>query len=467
MEIIVKASQLIVSFSILVLVHEFGHFLFARLFKVRVEKFYLFFDAGFALFRLKPKNSETEYGIGWLPLGGYCKISGMIDESMDLEQMKSDPKAWEFRAKPAWQRLLIMIGGVLFNFILALFIYAGVLAYWGEDYLANEDARYGIVCDSVAMRMGFRNGDKVVAVNGVAPKSFLDIQKRMMLYREMNVTLQRGDSTVNIEPDYYEYVAYMTTNRFIEPMPPFVIKSVPDSSVNRASNLKPGDEIIGAEGLTGNDKRIDVIHMCGNDTRQFHVPRRNDNRIDEIRGIFAAHKNGDVTVTLKRNGDTLVVPLKVNGEGMIGVQLEVDPKNLFVITEKRYGVFSALSAASGKAVTRLKDHLCELLMMVTPKTETYKQVGSIISIGKIYSARWDWQRFWDITALLSIMLAVLNLLPIPALDGGHVTFLVYEMITRRKLGDKFLTYAQVAGLVILLMIMVYAVGNDVVRHIMQ
>ncbi|MDR2466091.1 MAG: RIP metalloprotease RseP [Prevotellaceae bacterium] len=450
MEIIVKAAQLIVSFSILVLVHEFGHFIFARLFKVRVEKFYLFFDAGFALFRHKPKNSETEYGIGWLPFGGYCKISGMIDESMDVEQMKAEPKEWEFRTKPAWQRLLIMIGGVLFNFVLALFIYAGVLAYWGEDYLANRDVKYGIVCDSVAMRMGFRNGDKVVAVNGIAPESFLDIQKRMMLYREMNVTLQRGDVTVNIEPDYYEYIAHMTSNRFIEPMPPFVIKSVPDSSVNRMSNLKPGDEIIGAEGVNG------VKILSGN-----------DNRIDEIRGVFAEHRNGDVTVTLKRNGDTLVVPLKVNGEGMIGVQLEADPKNLFVITEKRYGIFSALSAASGKAVTRLKDQLCELRMMVTPKTETYKQVGSIISIGRIYSAQWDWQRFWDITALLSIMLAVLNLLPIPALDGGHAMFLAFEMITRRKLGDKFLTYAQVAGLAILLTIMVYAVGNDVVRHIMR
>lgn len=440
MEILIKASQLILSLSILILVHEFGHFIFARIFKVRVEKFYLFFDIKFSLFKYKPNNSDTEYGIGWLPLGGYCKIAGMIDESMDTEMLKAEPQPWEFRSKPAWQRLLIMVGGVLFNLILAFFIYVGMLAYWGEEYLANKDVKYGISCDSVALDMGFRDGDKILTVNGETIDGFFDVQKKLMLDRKMNITLQRGSETVNISPDYYTYVQYMVKNRFIEPLIPFVINNIPDSSANKSAGLMSGDEVIGVAGITTNN-------------------------ISQIKNIFSQNKGKNIELKILRGNLQLDIPVQINEKGLIGIELKNDMRDFFNFEKKSYNIFEAFPAGLVKAKTRITDQLSELRLMITPKTGTYKQVGSFISIGNIYSAQWDWHRFWDITALLSIMLAVLNLLPIPALDGGHVMFLLYEVITRRKPSDKFLTYAQVVGMVILLFIMVYAIGNDIARHI--
>ncbi|MDR2026615.1 MAG: RIP metalloprotease RseP [Prevotellaceae bacterium] len=442
MEILIKASQLILSLSILILIHEFGHFIFARMFKVRVEKFYLFFDIKFALFKYKPRNSDTEYGIGWLPLGGYCKIAGMIDESMDTEMLKSEPQSWEFRSKPAYQRLLIMLGGVLFNVILAVFIYAGMLAYWGEEYLANEEVKYGILCDSTAIEMGFRDGDRVLAVNGKPVESFFDIYRRMVLYREMDISLQRGDKVVNISPDYYTYIPYMVKNNFIEPYIPFVVNSIPDSSVNKFSGLAAGDKVIGVAGV-----------MTDN--------------IREIKNIFSKNKGQTIELKVLRGNIQVDIPVRVNDSGLIGVELKTDMREFFNYEKKNYSLLQAFPAGLKKAKTRLYDQLCELRLMATPKSKTYKQVGSFISIGNIYSAQWDWHRFCDITALLSIMLAVLNLLPIPALDGGHVMFLLYEVITGRKPSDKFLTYAQVAGMIILLFIMIYAIGNDIVRHILN
>jgi len=433
MEILIKASQLILSLSLLVLVHEFGHFIFSRIFKVRVEKFYLFFDIGFAFFKIKPKNSETEYGIGWLPLGGYCKISGMIDESMDVEQLNTEPQPWEFRSKPAWQRLLIMVGGALFNVILAFFIYAGMLLAWGDDYIANKDLTYGIACDSVALEMGFRDGDKIIAVNGKPVDDFHDVHKKMTLYREMDITLQRGNQTINISPDYYKNISHMLKNRFIEPLILFEIANVPDTSINKFAGLLPGDRVM-VNGVESSSV--------------------------EIRKILQQNKNSEINLNIVRNGEQINIPVKVDNNGFIGVALNNIP-----VTEQHYNLFQAFPAAVGKASTRLYDQLCELRLMLTPKTKTYKEVGSFFTIGSIYSAKWNWHRFWDITALLSIMLAVINLLPIPALDGGHVMFLLYEVITRRKPSDKFLTYAQVVGMVILLFIMAYALGNDIVKYI--
>jgi regulator of sigma E protease len=442
MEILIKASQLILSLSILILIHELGHFVFARMFKVRVEKFYLFFDIKFTLFKYKPRNSETEYGIGWLPLGGYCKIAGMVDESMDTDTLKSEPQAWEFRSKPAYQRLLIMLGGVLFNVLLAFVIYVGMLTYWGEEYLANKDVKYGIICDSIAVEMGFRDGDRIQSVNGEPVESFFDIHRRMVLYREMNISLQRGNKTVNISPDYYTYIPYMVKNTFIEPAIPFVVANVPDSSVNLFAGLMPGDEVIAVN-------QIAVIN------------------IKEAKNIFSQNKGQTVELKVLRGNLQLVIPVQVNGNGLIGVELKTAMKDFFNLTKKKYNILQAFPAGFKKAKTRIFDQLCEVRLMGTPKTKTYKQVGSFISIGNIYSSQWDWHRFCDITAFMSIMLAVLNLLPIPALDGGHVMFLLYEVITRRKPSDKFLIYAQVAGMVILVFIMIYALGNDIVRHILN
>ncbi|MDR0726199.1 MAG: RIP metalloprotease RseP [Prevotellaceae bacterium] len=442
MEILIKASQLILSLSILILIHEFGHFIFARMFKVRVEKFYLFFDIKFALFKYKPRNSDTEYGIGWLPVGGYCKIAGMIDESMDTEMIKNEPQPWEFRSKPAYQRLLIMVGGVLFNVLLACLIYVGMMAYWGEEYLANKDVKYGIMCDSIALEMGFRDGDKILAVNGKPVESFFDIHRKMALYREMNISLQRGDEVVNISPDYYTYIPYMVKNSLIEPLIPYTIDNIPDTSINKFSGLEPKDEIVGVNEIT-----------TGN--------------IREIKKIFSENKGQIVALKVRRNNIQLDIPVRVSEKGLIGVELKINYKDFFKYEKKTYNILEAFPAGLKKAKTRISDQLCELRLMATPKTKTYKQVGSFISIGNIYSPQWDWHRFCDITALLSIMLAVLNLLPIPALDGGHVMFLLYEVITRRKPSDKFLIYAQVAGMVILLFIMVYAIGNDIVKHILN
>jgi regulator of sigma E protease len=355
MEILIKASQLILSLSILILIHEFGHFIFARMFKVRVEKFYLFFDAKFALFRYKSRNSETEYGVGWLPLGGYCKISGMIDESMDTETMKSEPQPWEFRSKPAYQRLLIMLGGVLFNVILAFFIYVGMLAYWGEEYLANKEVKYGILCDSVAMEMGFRDGDKILAVNGEPVESFYDIHRRMVLYREMDIRLQRGDKEVTVSPDYYTYISYMVKNNFIEPNIPFVIDHIPDTSINRFAGLTPNDEIIGVNGIMTNN-------------------------IKEIKKIFSQNKGQIVELKVLRGNLQIGIPAQISDKGLIGVALKSNYKDFFIFEKKSYNILQAFPAGLKKAKIRIADQLCELRLMFTPKTKTYKQVGSFISI---------------------------------------------------------------------------------------
>lgn len=438
MDVIIKIVQVILALSILVLVHEFGHFFFARLFKIRVEKFYLFFDPWFSIFKYKPKNSDTEYGIGWLPLGGYCKISGMIDESMDKEALKEEPKPWEFRSKPAWQRFFVMFGGVFFNFILAILVYSATLFTWGEEYLKNEDAVYGVQCNDLAREIGFENGDKIISFDGERVGKFNELQ--MVLARNQAQTSQiiRGEQDKEILIDPIFIPAVLNTPGMFSLRVPFQVLSVPDSSINATAGLMPGDRIV----------QIDS-------TKAFII--------QDVQKILQANKNDTVSATVKRGEEQIVLRLAVDNNGMIGVALDRDLYKYFKITTSDYSVLEALPAGANKAVSTIGNYLKELKLIFSPKTEAYKSVGSFIAIGNIFPSAWDWQIFWNLTAWLSIMLAVVNLLPIPALDGGHILFLLYEIITRRRPSDKFLEYAQVAGMLVLLAIMFLAFGNDIYR----
>jgi regulator of sigma E protease len=438
MVVLLKILQVVAALSLLVLVHEFGHFLFARLFKIRVEKFYLFFDPWFSLFKFKPKGSDTEYGIGWLPLGGYCKISGMIDESMDKEALKEDPKPWEFRSKPAWQRFFVMFGGVFFNFILAIIIYSSTLFSWGEEYLKNSDAIYGVQCNDLAQEIGFRNGDKVISINGAPVDKFQNIQVDIARNQATSAVVLRDSENVTISIDPQYIPAILNTPGMFTLRVPYEILSVPDSSVNYNAGLLPGDRVAEV------------------DSQKVFI-------IQDIQPIILKHKGDSVTFIIDRGGVLISKKLQVDTAGRIGVFLNSDIHKFFKVTKINYSLLSALPAGATKTVTTLTNYVKELDLIFSPKTEAYKSVGSFIAIGKIFPSAWDWEIFWNITAWLSIMLAVINLLPIPALDGGHILFLLYEMITRRKPSDKFLEIAQVAGMLILLAIMFLAFGNDIYR----
>ncbi len=435
---LIKIIQVILALSILILVHELGHFVFARLFKIRVEKFYLFFDPWFSIFKYKPKNSQTEYGLGWLPLGGYCKISGMIDESMDKAALREEPKPWEFRSKPAWQRFFVMFGGVFFNFILAILIYSATLFTWGEEYLRNEDAVYGIQCNDLALEIGFRNGDKILMFDGVSVEKFHEIQMQLARNQAKSALIVRGEDTLTIPIDPSFIPAVLTTPGMFTLRVPFVINTVPDTSHNYAAGLLPGDMVIAVDSLS--------------------TPA-----IQDIQPILAARKGDSILVTILRDNQTTVKKLLVDSEGKIGIVLESDYHKFFNITKHRYSLFGSVPAGVNKATGTVGNYFKELGLIFSPKTEAYKSVGSFISIGKIFPASWEWEIFWGITAFLSIMLAVLNLLPIPALDGGHILFLLFEIITRRKPSDKFLEYAQIAGMLVLFAIMFLAFGNDIYR----
>jgi len=437
MDTILKIVQVILALSILILVHEFGHYFFARLFKIRVEKFYLFFDAWFSLVKFKPKNSDTEYGIGWLPLGGYCKISGMIDESMDSETLKQEPKPWEFRSKPAWQRFFVMFGGVLFNFILAILIYSATLVTWGEEYLKTGDAIYGAQCNELAQEIGFHNGDIIVSFDGVDVDKFHEIQMILARNQARSAMVIRGDSTVNIAIEESYIPAILSTPGMFTLRFPFEIMSVPDTSIN-ASHLYSGDRIVAIDSVEA------VVTQ-------------------DIQQILAQKRGGSATFSILRNGDVVEKELLIDAEGRIGIILEGDLSKFFHLTTHQYSLLESVPAGFSKSITTIRNYFKELGLIFSPKTQAYKSVGSFISIGKIFPSTWQWDIFWNITAWLSIMLAVLNLLPIPALDGGHIMFVLYEMVTGRKPSDRFLEYAQIAGMLILFGIMFLAFGNDIYR----
>ncbi|MDF1560159.1 MAG: RIP metalloprotease RseP [Bacteroidales bacterium] len=439
MTVLIKILQLLLSLSILVIVHEFGHFLFARIFKTRVEKFYLFFDWPFAIF--KRKWGETEYGIGMIPLGGYVKISGMIDESMDKEQMKQPPQPHEFRSKKSWQRLMIMLGGVFFNFIFALLIYVAVLSLWGETYLAARDVKYGILTDSTGYAMGLRNGDKIIAVDGEEVENFYAIIPDILLNERKVINIERHGEMIDI-PVTREHIPLLLKNPDVIdariPFGPFVIASVMEESPAMIAGLAPGDEIMAIDSLSF----------------QWY---------DEFQGYLASHRGQSVNLTVKREKELVDFTVTTTEAGMLGVFKDV--REIFEMSTKHYSFFEAIPAGIAKGWNTTGDYLKQFKLIFSKETKAYESLGGFITIGSIFPGKWNWQSFWNLTAFLSLILAIMNILPIPALDGGHVMFLIYEVVTGRKPSDKFLEYAQITGMIILLALLIFANGNDILKLI--
>lgn len=439
MTILIKILQFVLSLSILVIIHELGHFTLAKIFKTRVEKFYLFFDPWFALFKFK--KGETEYGVGWLPLGGYVKISGMIDESMDKEQMKLPPQPYEFRSKSSGQRLLIMIGGVLFNFILAMLIYVTVLFAWGETYLPTSSVKYGIVTDSVGKSIGLRNGDKILSVDNQHIENFMQISADIVLNKRKTIQVERDGQTVNIDVPQ-SYIPQMLKGKGqIEPRTPFgpfVIAAFGKGSPAEAAGVKKEDELVGIDGM------------------RFTW-------FDQFQTYLKENKDRQITLNVKRGTDTLNIPVKPMQTGLLGVGRSTTMDQIFELKTIKYGFFESIPAGLKKGFRTISDYLKQFRLLFSKHTKAYESLGGFITIGNIFPGEWDWQSFWNLTAFLSIILAIMNILPIPALDGGHVMFLLFEVVTGRKPSDKFLEYAQIAGMVLLLGLLILANGNDVIR----
>lgn len=475
--ILIKAAQLILAFAILVIIHEFGHFLFARIFGVRVEKFYIFFDPWKEIFKWKPKQyfgffghkkiidkaigdkdnassakkkgsfwGDTEYGIGWLPLGGYCKISGMIDESMDKEQMARPPEPWEFRTKPAWQRLLIMIAGVLFNFLLAIIIYAGIVFVTGERYVPFQDAELGMIYSDAAKKIGFRDGD----IPLYADEEILDMpaDARMKMIQSKNVrVLRNGKDTVciNIPSDFIfrlqdELENETTSINFMEYRIPAQVSQISPGEGADKAGIRIGDRIIAVDSTA--TPGIDVF-----------LPALENHACSEV----------NVTVTRQNTNstDTLTIPVQLNENSKMGIGLQLDPAEIFKYEEKNYGLFESVPRGIELGVDKLSSYAQSMKLVFTK--EGAKSVGGFGAIASIFPEQWNWIAFWNIAAFLSVALAFMNILPVPALDGGHVLFLLYEVITRRKPSEKFMEWAQMIGMGLLILLLLYANGMDIIR----
>lgn len=445
MVIVIKVLQVLIALSVLIIIHEFGHFLFARIFGVKVDKFYLFMDAGgFRLFSTKhnrlirrffPKlaNADTDFGIGWLPLGGYCKISGMVDESLDTEQLKQKPRQDEFRSKPAWQRLLIMSGGVLFNFIFAIILYISILATWGEAYISNRNTP--IYVNELSYDMGFRTGDRIIGIDGVYEENFGMLQTDLARNSAGKVSVLRDGDTLDIYIDRSRMNEILGTPGMFDVAVPFVIDSVSADSPNFGRGLLKGDRI---------------VNIAGESADWLQDGRR----------LLAERKGESVEVLLLRDADSLQIKLQVDSLGRLGVFTRpID------VETREYGVLEAIPAGFKLTFSTIGGYLKDLKLVATPSTGAYKSVGSFISIGQVFPSSWNWYAFINILALLSIMLGVMNLIPIPGLDGGHIVFTIYEMITGRKPSDRFLIVAQIIGMVLLLGLMFLAFGNDIARLI--
>ncbi len=437
MDILIKALQFFLSLSVLIIIHEMGHYFAARAFKVRVEKFYLFFDPWFSIFKIK--RGDTEYGMGWLPLGGYVKIAGMIDESMDREAMKQPPKDYEFRSKPAWQRLIIMLGGVTFNILLAILIYVVMLFSYGEKYLPTENVKYGIIADSLALDLGMQTGDKIIELNGYRPVDFMDIPKEFIMGNVKTVAVDRQGEfiTLDVPDSFFGKLISTRGGRFFSLRYPFIVEDFLPNAAAEEAGVKIGDHVAGIGGV---------------ETWSF----------DEFRDEIGKYTNQETSLIVYRDGQRLELPISIPESGAIGAYVKpID--QLFDFETRNYSFFAAIPAGVIKAYNTTIEYVKQLGLLFRPEVKATESLGGFISIGNVFAPTWDWLHFWTITAFLSVILAVMNVLPIPALDGGHVMFLLYEVVTRRKPNEKFMEYAQMVGMILLLGLILFVNFNDVMR----
>lgn len=436
---LIKAAQLIVALSLLVIIHEFGHFMWARVFKIRVEKFYLFFNPWFSIAKWKPKNSETTYGIGWLPLGGYVKIAGMIDESMDKEQMAQEPKPWEFRSKPAWQRLLVMTGGVLNNFILAFIIYTGIACYWGEKTIPYQNAYEGMDFTPAAQALGFRNGDILLEADGKT----IDSRNRSalidMLEADKVTVLRNHRDTVTLTMPHNAVMTLPQDEQFLAFRIPVFVKQVMPGEAASKAGIEVGDRII----------------AVGDSITPAYT---------ELAPALHAYAGKETTVKVIRGNDTIAVKATPSEGGKLGFGLK-SPDEIFEWYTTEYNMFEAVPVGINTGTNMLVTYVGSLKHLFSK--EGAEQIGGFGAIGSLFPPKWDWRTFWEMTAFLSLILGFMNIIPIPALDGGHVMFLLWEVVTRRKPSEKFLEYAQTAGMFLLLALLVYANSNDIYRFLIK
>ena len=442
MDILIKVIQLFLCFTLLVGIHELGHFLMARVFGIRVEKFYIFFDPWFSLFRFR--RGQTEYGIGWLPLGGYVKIAGMIDESMDKEQMRQPVRPDEFRAKPAWQRFLVMIAGVVMNVVLAIVIYCGICYAWGDTYFSNDDARWGYAFNEAGHRLGLRDGDRFISIDGEPVDDISKVVPALILTEgDRRIAVERAGSRVELTLPLDSLIAMRRAKQFeglFRLRVPFLIDSVASPT---AAALRPGDEITGIEVAPG--ERYDGLEFA------------------DYKTLLKLHSGDTVRLSVLRGGAVLHELVPVSAEGTLGVVASVP----YTLRTREYTLLESIPAGLRKAGRVIASYWEQLKMIAQPKTRMYEELGGFISIGSIFPGAWDWQGFWLTTAFLSIILAVMNILPIPGLDGGHALFTLWEIVTGRKVSDRVLEAAQYVGLVIILALLLYANGNDIYRFFIR
>ena len=430
---LIKAAQLLLSLSILVIIHELGHFLTARLFKIRVNKFYLFFDAGFALFRYKPKKSQTEYGIGWLPLGGYVKIAGMIDESLDTAQMAQPVQSWEFRSKPAWQRLLVMIAGVTMNFILALFIYSMIMFKWGDAYIDMQKSAFNF--SEIAQKAGFQDGDIILSADGKKIIRYDDVDFiRIIDAKQVTVLRAGSEVTLNLPSDFMQQFMSAKTS-FGEIITPTVIDSIIPNTPAAHAGLQKGDSLV----------------SINNQETASHY--------DFVTSL-RENKSKEIQLGFYRNDSLHQLAVNVSELGQLGFSNKYPP-----VSVKTFGFLESIPAGIDYGVKKLSSYIRQLKLIFTK--EGAENLGGFVTIGSLFPEKWNWKTFWEMTAFLSLILAFMNILPIPALDGGHVLFLLYEMIARRKPSEKVLINAQIVGMILLLGLLLVANGNDVYRLIFE